>query len=70
MKNKGLSEHSIKNVSKALRLIEKESNLQEPEQIKAYIANKNTSNGYKHNHRSEKRLGELVILCGFYWFPK
>ena len=47
MKNNGRSLYSIKTVDKALTCISKHANLNEPEQVKQYIANKNVSDGYK-----------------------
>ena len=49
MKNTGKSEYSIRFVDKSLRLLQSKCNLKHPEQVKAYIANKNVSNGYKKN---------------------
>jgi len=47
MKNNAKSDYSIKFVDKALTYISKHANLNEPEQVKQFIANKNVSNGYK-----------------------
>ena len=49
MKNTGKSDYSIKFVDKALTYISQHANLNEPEQVKQFIANKNVSNGYKKN---------------------
>jgi len=49
MKNNARSEYSIKFVDKALTCISQHANLNEPEQVKQFIANKNVSNGYKRN---------------------
>jgi integrase len=47
MKNNARSEYSIKFVDKALTCISKHANLNEPEEVKQFIANKNVSDGYK-----------------------
>jgi len=49
MKNNGLSDYSIKFVDKALTHLSKHADLNQPEQVKQFIANKNVSNGYKKN---------------------
>ncbi len=50
MKNNAKSEYSIKSVDKALKTISEHADLNKPEQVKAFIANKqNISNGYKKN---------------------
>jgi integrase len=49
MKNDNRSEYTIKNTSKALDVLSKHTNLNEPEQVKQFIANLNASNGYKRN---------------------
>ena len=49
MKNNAKSEYSIKFVDKALTYINKHADLNEPDQVKQFIANKNVSNGYKKN---------------------
>jgi integrase len=49
MKNNGRSEYSIKFVDKSLTYISKHANLNEPEEVKQFIANLQTSNGYKRN---------------------
>ena len=45
----GLSDDTIKNTDKALRVLDKNTDLNDPEQVKTYIANHNASNGYKRN---------------------
>jgi len=47
MKNNGKSDYSIKFVDKALTYISKHADLNQPEQVKQFIANKNVSDGYK-----------------------
>jgi integrase len=47
MKNNARSDYSIKTVDKALTLIGKHADLNEPEQVKQFIASKNVSDGYK-----------------------
>jgi integrase len=47
MKNNGRSEYSIEFVDKSLTYISKHANLNEPETVKQFIANKNVSNAYK-----------------------
>ena len=49
MKNNGKSDYSIKFVDKSLTYISKHADLNKPEQVKQFIANKNVSNGYKKN---------------------
>ncbi len=49
MKNNGKSSYSIKFVDKSLTYISKHADLNQPEQVKHFIANKNVSNGYKKN---------------------
>ena len=49
MKNEGRSDYSIKFVDKALTYLSKHTNLNEPEQVKQFIANIQASNGYKRN---------------------
>jgi integrase len=49
MKNNGRSEYSIEFVDKSLTYISKHANLNEPEQVKQFIANLQTTNGYKRN---------------------
>ena len=49
MKNNGKSDHSIRFVDKALTYISKHADLNEPETVKLFIANKTVSNGYKRN---------------------
>lgn len=47
MENNGLSNYTIKYVDKALTYISRYADLNEPEQVKRFIANKNTTTGYK-----------------------
>jgi len=49
MKNNGRSDYSIEFVDRSLIHISDNANLNEPEQVKQFIANKNVSNGYKRN---------------------
>ena len=49
MKNNGQSEYSIKFANKALTFLSQHTNLDQPEQVKQFIANRNVSNGYKRN---------------------
>jgi len=49
MKNIGKADSSIKFVDKALTYLSKHADLNEPEEVKTFIANKNVSNGYKKN---------------------
>jgi len=49
MKNNGKSDYSTHFVDKALTYINKHSNLNQPEQVKQFIANLNVTNGYKKN---------------------
>jgi integrase len=49
MKNNARSEYSIRFVDKSLTYISKHANLNEPEQVKQFIANLQTTNGYKKN---------------------
>jgi integrase len=49
MENEGKSHYSIHFTSKALSLLQHNCNLQDPEQVKAFIAKRNVSNGYKRN---------------------
>ena len=47
MKNEGKSEHTIKNINKFLTLLANKCNLNNPEEVKAFIANKNVTNSTK-----------------------
>ena len=49
MKNNGLSNHTVKWTDKALTHLSKHADLNQPEQVKHFIANKQTSNSYKKN---------------------
>jgi integrase len=49
MKNNGRSDYSTHFVDKASTYISKHANLNEPEQVKQFIANLNVTNGYKKN---------------------
>ena len=49
MKNNGLSDCTIKTYDKSLTYINKHADLNQPEQIKQFIANLPDSNGYKKN---------------------
>ena len=49
MKNNAKSDYSIRFVDKALTYISKHANLNNPEQVKQFIANLQVSNGYKKN---------------------
>jgi len=47
MKNQNKSRYTITTTDKALQLISKNADLNDPEAVKNYIANKNVSSGYK-----------------------
>jgi integrase len=49
MKNNGKSGYSITFVRKSLTYLSKHTNLDQPEQVKQFIASKDVSNGYKKN---------------------
>jgi integrase len=49
MESEGKSNYSIHFTSKALSLLQHNCNLQDPEQVKAFIAKRSVSNGYKRN---------------------
>ena len=49
LKNNAKSDYTIKNVDKLLTHISKHADLNEPEQVKRFIANKQTSNNHKRN---------------------
>jgi len=49
MKNKGKSDYSTHFVDKALKYISKHADLNEPEQVKQFIANLQAASGYKKN---------------------
>ena len=49
MKNNGLSDYSIEFADKALTHLSKHADLNQPEQVKQFIADKNVSSGYKKN---------------------
>jgi integrase len=49
MTNEGKSHYTMHFTSKALSLIEHNCNMQDPEQVKAFIAKRNVSKGYKRN---------------------
>ena len=47
MKNNGLSDYTIDNVNRLLSILDNNTNLDNPEEVKSFIANKQTSNSYK-----------------------
>ncbi|TET64845.1 site-specific integrase [Candidatus Bathyarchaeota archaeon] len=49
MKNQNRSKYTIRFTDKALTTISKHANLNKPEQVKQFIANLQTTNGYKRN---------------------
>jgi len=49
MKNQNRSNYTIKFTDKSLTYISEHADLNEPETVKQFIANKNVSNGYKRN---------------------
>ena len=49
MKNQNRSNYSIRFVDKSLTYISQHADLNNPEEVKQFIANKNVSNGYKRN---------------------
>jgi len=49
LKNNAKSNHTIKFVDKALTHLSKHADLDKPEQVKQYVANKQTTNNYKRN---------------------
>ncbi len=49
MEKEGKSQYTIHFTSKALALLNQNCNLQNPEQVKTFIAKKNVSNAYKRN---------------------
>jgi len=49
MKNNGNSDYTIKNTSKLLTTLSKNADLNNPEEVKTFIANRQTSNSYKRN---------------------
>jgi integrase len=49
MESEGRSNYTIRFTSKSLSLLQRNCNLQDPEQVKTYIARKDISNGYKRN---------------------
>jgi integrase len=49
MKSKGYSQYTLRFVSKALKFLAKHSNLDNPESVKNFIANHNTTDNYKRN---------------------
>jgi len=49
MKNNAKSDYTIRNYDKLLRHISKYADLDNPEEVKRFIANKQTSNGHKKN---------------------
>ena len=49
MKNQNRSDYTIQTTSKALTTISRYTDLNKPEQVKAFIANKQSGNGYKRN---------------------
>lgn len=49
MKNNAKSDYTIKNYSKLLKHISKHADLNKPEEVKRFIANKQTSNSHKKN---------------------
>jgi len=49
MKNEGKANDTIKNTSKALKRLAKSTDLNNPEEVKQFIANLDVSNSYKKN---------------------
>jgi hypothetical protein len=49
MKNSGKSDYTTKFTSKALSFLSKHTDLNNPETVKQFIANLQTTNGYKKN---------------------
>jgi integrase len=49
MKNNGMSDHTIRNNRKLLDYLEKNTDLNNPEQVKRFIASLETSNSYRRN---------------------
>ena len=49
MKKNGYADTTIKAASKRLKHLQKNCNLQNPEQVKGFIANKQCSNGHKES---------------------
>jgi len=49
LKNQNRSNYTIKTTSKALTTLSRYADLNKPEQVKAFIANKQSGNGYKRN---------------------
>ena len=49
MKNNGYSYHTLRFVSKALKFLEKNTNLDNPESVKSFIANYQAAESYKKN---------------------
>ena len=49
MKNEGKSDYTIRNYDKLLSFLGNHADLNEPEQVKQFIATYNTSNGHKRN---------------------
>ncbi|MQY62097.1 tyrosine-type recombinase/integrase [archaeon] len=49
LKNQNRSDYTIQTTSKALTTISRYADLNKPEQVKAFIANKQSGNGYKRN---------------------
>jgi len=49
MKNEARSDYTIENTSKALNVLNKHTDLNNPEQVKQFIAQLNTSTSYKRN---------------------
>ena len=49
MKKNGYADTTIKEAGKRLRHLQRNCNLQDPEQVKGFIANKQCSNGHKES---------------------
>jgi integrase len=49
MKNDGLSDYTIRFTSKALKLLTKHTDLDDPETVKAFLVNYQKGNGYRRN---------------------
>jgi len=47
MRNNAKADNTIKNTAKALRRLDRDTDLNNPEQVKQYIANMQVSDGYK-----------------------
>ncbi|HLE75250.1 MAG TPA: site-specific integrase [Candidatus Bathyarchaeia archaeon] len=65
MKKNGMSDYTIESTNKALMMLRKTADLNDPEQVKAVIAEKNVSTGFKANIC--QAYNRFCDFYGIYW---